>query len=138
MFRDDLSGSWDSYVSETYLDLPTWSEVGRTFGVRLNSGSFDPSNFALIYRLTGTLADISGSAPGWLLNNIFGMPSIPESSASLVPYVPYTASIAPPQNFITPTKTLDGARRLADVAADLNPPRTLADIAIGFVSSSLS
>lgn len=129
--------SWDAWVNETYVDDPMDAEIGRTFGIRLNTGSFISTDYALLYRLTGTLADASGSAPGWLLNNPFGMPSIPESSASLVPYVEYaTPAIESIHAVVSPTRVLDGPRRLADVASDINPRRTLADLAIAFVSSS--
>lgn len=131
------SASWDCWVNEQYDGVSTLNEIGRSFGVRLNTGSFDPMQFALIYNLTGSIADASGSAPGWLLNNQFGMPSIPDASASLAPYVAYvTPEALQVQTAITPNKTLDGPRRLADVAADLNPLQTLAERATAFVSSS--
>lgn len=133
------SASWDSWINETYEDVSLSNEIGRTFGLQLNTGSFDRMQSALVYKLTGTLADVSGSAPGWLLNNRFGMPMIPESSATLAPYseyVPSTSQLVAVQEFMLPTKTLDGARKLSDVARTINPPLTLVEIAADFVSGS--
>ncbi len=127
----------DWYVTEVWTDVPTSAEIGRTFGLVLNTGSVAQNHgFAVLYRLTGTLADISGSAPGWLTNNFTGMPSIPISSASLAPQVQTPVSGVKPDNYIFPQKALDGARRLENVAADFNPSRNLVQLAAIFVSSS--
>lgn len=137
MIGDMGSGSWDGFVSENYVDVPQGAAIGRSYGLRLDDGSFNRTDYALVYRLSGSLADISGSAPGWLLNNPFGMPRIPESSASLTPPSMSESFVSRPSAaFFTPVKTLDGARRLADVAADFNPPKTLVQMASAFVSSS--
>ncbi len=127
----------DWYVTEIWTDVPNDSEIGRTFGVVLNTGSISQNTgFAVLYRLTGTLADASGSAPGWLLNNSFGMPSIPISSASIVLHPPVPVTGTRPDGFIFPQKSLDGARKLESVAADFNPPKTLIQLAATFVSAS--
>jgi hypothetical protein len=97
----------------------------RTSGVVLNTGTFDQNNYALICRLTGALADLSGSAPGWLLNNQFGMPVIPLSSASLVPFVEQPIVTSHPNDILVVRPILDGARRLSDAARDVNAARTL-------------
>ena len=133
----NVTGGWDAFVSDTYVQADLRSEIGTTYGVALNSGSLNPSLHALTYRLSGSLADLSGSAPGWLLNNRFGMPQIPESSASLVPYEPYAAVASDGiLNSIVPQKTLDGPRRLADVARTVNPPQTMVELAADFASGS--
>ncbi len=134
-----FSGSWDSFVTQIYAAGQPESEVGRTFGVRLNSGSFNPNSYALIYKLSGSLADASGSAPSWLLNNQFGMPMISEPSASLAPYEPYiTEPLPSPQTALTVNRVLDGPRRLADTAEVHNPPLSLSQVAVSYVSSSRS
>lgn len=126
----------DYFRTLIYTTIPGGSSSGRTFDLRLNSGAIDPE-CALLYRLTGALADIVGSAPSWLLNNPFGVPAIPESSASLVTYVPYVnPQVAPPQQVIVPQKTLDGPTRLRDVARSINPPQTLVQLAADFASGS--
>lgn len=109
-----------------FLDVQEQAEINRTFGIVLNTGSVVQSKHALVYRLTGTLADYSGSAPGWLLNNEFGMPRIPLSSGSLVP--PSTESIISihPQDILAVRQTLDGAQRLSDAARDVSPKQTRA------------
>jgi hypothetical protein len=127
----------DYFVNSVYSFATSDSEIGHTFGVVLNSGSLNPNNSALIYRLTGALADQLGSAPSWLLNNQFGMPSIPQSSASLAPYV--SIPLTDPglaSDIITPQKTLDGARRLSDVASDVNPALSLWQLADAFSSGT--
>ena len=129
---------WDWWVSDTYTDVGYNAEVGRTFGLVMNSGSIDSSQYAVVYRLSGALASQFGPAPAWLTNNQFGMPAIPESSASLSP--PSNSGTISSgilaSSFFSPSKTLDGARRLEDVANDINPPQTLAQLALSFVSSS--
>ncbi len=126
----------DYFRNDIYTLTPDDGEVGRTFGILLNSGS-TTQDYALLYRLSGSLASISGNVPGWLLNNQFGMPMIPVSSASLVP-PSVSASIVPSSALgtIFPRKVLDGARRLSDEANDVNPTRTLVQLAADFVSGS--
>lgn len=133
--------NYDYFRTNIYTAAPDDSEIGRTIGITLSTGSFNYSQYALIYRLSGVLADISGSTPGWLLNNQFGMPAIPYSSATLSP--PPTGSdviVAPtvsPTKFITPVKVLDGARKLQDVVKDINLPLKLSTLAQRFVSTVL-
>ena len=110
--------------------IPNECEIGRSFGISSQSG------MALQYRLTGSLADISGSNPGWLLSGPFGMPIIPESSASLVPLVPEGIVGIPFSDFLQPRRNLDLPQRLSDVASDENPQVRLRDLATAFVSSS--
>jgi hypothetical protein len=128
MGRDDGSGSWDGYVSDTYIDYRGSAETGRTFGVGLNTGSVDFNQYALIYRITGTLADLSGTTPGWLLNNRFNMPWIPISSASLV-----EADVSPvvsihPQDILTDKPIVDSAARVTEAVQTSNPPLTRAEV----------
>jgi hypothetical protein len=110
-----------------YKDVPSKAEIGRTFGIALNTGSVNFSNHALVYRITGTLADYSGSAPGWLLNNRFGMPAIPLSSASLVENVVQEVVTIHPQDILATRPILDGAQRLSDAARDVKPTQTRAE-----------
>lgn len=124
----DGTGSWDAHISDTYHylnDDDYRPEVSRTIGIGLLTGSAESGDYAVMYRLTGALADLSGTTPGWLLNNEFGVPRIPISSASLIdnPYVhPETVN---PHDLLGERTILDGARRLADAAKDANPPLTL-------------
>jgi hypothetical protein len=136
--RDDLSGSFDAYVSDTYLDYRGSAETGRTFGVGLNTGSIPQNNYALIYRITGTLADISGSAPGWLTNNQFSMPSIPISSASLVPSVPQSIVSIHPQDILASRPLVDATQRLSDAARDAAAPMSRAEYAVELISGTLT
>lgn len=139
-----LSGSAPDYFkTQVYVTSPGTGEIGRTFGVVVNSGSLtkiglDPSeaNYALLYRLSGSLAGISGSAPGWLFTGQGGMPIIPESSATLVPFVAEPIRTVPFTNFMQPRRDLDIPSRLADVAFDANPQVRLRDLAVEFVSAS--
>ncbi len=128
----DLTGSWGNFLSDTYYLLDEQnnsSEIGRTMGVAQLTGSQVVGDFALFYRLTGTLADLSGSYPGWLLNNGFGMPAIPLSSASLTEPGPQDIISIHPQDVITTRPLLDGALRLADAARDASAPQTRAEYA---------
>lgn len=138
MFRADESGSWDSYVSEDYSTFSMEAEVGRTFGLHLNTGSFNRNDFALVYQITGTLADYSGSSPGWLLNNRFGMPQIPISSASLVGNPPQPVVGIHPQEIISVRPLVDGTQRLTDAARDALPPKLRAVYAAELVTGSLT
>ncbi len=106
------------------------SSIGRTFRIGLNTGSINQSSYALIYRLTGTLADLSGTTPGWLLNNEFGVPRIPLSSASLIEPAPEPVFSIHPQDLITVRPLLDGAQRLSDAARDAQPQQTRAEYVI--------
>jgi len=117
------------------MTVPEQCSIGRSFGIALKSGSID-SRTALVYRLTGSLADIVGSTPSWLLTGRNGMPNIPESSASLVPVVPLPVSAARLSDFLQPRRDLDQSQRLIDVASDANPQTSLRDLAAAFVSSS--
>jgi hypothetical protein len=128
---------WDYYTNHIENVADGGGEIGCTFGIQLNTGSFNRNECALVYGLSGALASISGTAPGWLLNNEFGMPRIPLASASLAEYVPNVPSeqrsvLA----VLSQPKVLDGPRRLADVARAVNPPQTLVDLAADFVSGS--
>ncbi len=105
------------------------AEISRTFGIGLNTGSMLQANYALLYRLTGTLADISGTTPGWLLDNEFGMPRIPISSASLVEASSEPIFSMHPQDILTVRPLLDGAQRLSDAARDAQPVKTRAEYA---------
>jgi hypothetical protein len=127
------SGSREAFVSETYLFFDNedkTSEIGRTFGVSYLTGSIENSDAALFYRLTGTLADLSGGMPGWLLNNEFGMPMIPLSSASLVEPSSEDIISIHPQDIMTVRPLLDGTQRLSDAAKDASPPLTRAQYAV--------
>lgn len=129
---------WDWWISDTYTEVGYNAEIGRTFGLALNGGTVDATQYALLYRLSGTLAGISGSTPGWLLNNSFGMPQIPTSTSSLVQLTSSLPVSASPSSFISPVKLLDGPRRLADVADDVNPQLTLVQLAADFVSGTVT
>jgi hypothetical protein len=127
------TGCLEAHVSETYLMFDQedkTSEVGRTFGVAYLTGSIENSDAALFYRLTGTLADLSGGMPGWLLNNEFGMPRIPLSSASLVEPSSEDIISIHPQDIMTVRPLLDGTQRLSDAAKDASPPLTRAQYAV--------
>ncbi len=128
-----ISSSNDIHVIDTER-----SSISRTFGVIMNTGSINLNGGALSYRLTGTLADYSGSAPGWLLNNEFGMPRIPLSSASLVPLSDESVATVHPQDILVTRPLLDGAQRLSDAARDASPPLTRADYAAEVVTGSLT
>lgn len=126
----DGIGGWESYISKTYLyqnDIGSPSEIGRTFGIGLNSGSMDMNRYALIYRVTGTLADVSGSTPGWLLNNRFGTPVIPISSASLVQTEEAPVTAINPQDLLFDNRIVDSAIRVTEAAQAVNPPITRAE-----------
>lgn len=114
---------------------PEYAEVGRSFGIQLLTGSVNFSAAALTYRLTGTLADTSGSAPGWLLNNMFGMPMIPQNSSSLVDNQPQPIQTINPNDILATRPLVDPAYRLKDAATDAKKPkirlRTFADILSG-------
>lgn len=118
-------------------NLPA-AEIGRTFGIGLNTGSLNLSSYALIYRLTGTLADFSGSAPGWLLNNEAGMPSIPASSSSLAPRGTDPVVTIHPQDILSVRPILDGAQRLTDAAKDAFVPVSRAAATIALISGTLT
>jgi hypothetical protein len=131
----DISGVLLGFPSITasnaiHAIVPSEAEIGRTFGIGLLTGAINQSNYALIYRLTGTLADISGTAPGWLLNNEFGMPRMPLSSASLVETEAEPIVSIHPQDILTIRPLLDGAQRLSDAARDAKPTQTRAEYAV--------
>lgn len=128
--------NFDWYPTQVYTVNPSDSDVGHTFGISLNTGSVDRTASALLYRLSGTLADISGSAPGWLLNNRFGMPQIPTSSASLAPAASTDSVPSTPLSVLNPPKAIDSPARLAESAAALHPLRTLRTLALDFASGS--
>lgn len=134
---DGLGPSVVTASNYIYAVTPPEAEIGRSFGIQLNTGSINPSGQALLYRITGTLADISGSAPGWLLNNQFGMPSIPQASASLVEPSKDSTEFHP-QDVLTIRPLLDGARRIADAARDAKKPRTRANNMAVLLSGSLT
>lgn len=129
------SGSWDAYVSNVMSTTPNSSEIGRTFGLQLNSGTFDPHGYAVLFSISGELAEISGSVPDWLLDNEFGIPSIPIDRATPLSSSRIEASDA--NSFLFPTKKLDSSRRLEDVSSDINPELTIPELANLFVSGSM-
>jgi hypothetical protein len=131
-------GSWDAYVSDVYSISPNDSIVGRTFGALLDSGSFDRSSPALLYRLTGSLAETFGTAPSWLMSNPFGVPVIPPSSSSLIVREDLPQSQINAERFIFPVPSLEGLKNLESVASNVNPEMSLDELAISFVSSSYS
>lgn len=126
---------WDFWLTDTYVPVDHAGEIGRSFGIRLNTGSV-PMDTALSYRLSGALAAVVGSAPGWLLSGPGGMPVIPESSATLVPRTALSIASSSPSDFLQPRRTLDLTQRLQDLAAEQNPLESLRDVAARFVSSS--
>lgn len=128
--------SWDFGFSDNFVVVDPENEIGATFGVTRLTGNFS-NETALLYRLTGSLADVVGeAAPDWLFTGPLGMPNIPESSATLSPRVPEPIVSFPFNSFLQPRRTLDGPQRLEDVSSDLNPPQSLRDLAAAFVSSS--
>jgi len=121
--------SQGAFVHGTYVSDPPQGGVDRSFGLALGSGSVD-ATVALVWSLSGTLADASGSAPAWLTANRYGMPAIPASTWSQVPPSPQPIiSASGALATIFPPKTLDGARRLADSIRTVNPSQTLNQLA---------
>ena len=110
---------------------------GMSTKIVLLTGSAVNGDYALAYRLTGALADLSGSTPGWLLNNQFSMPWIPISSASLVDFTVEPVVSIHPQDILAVTPILGGAERLQDAARIASPPRTRAQYAADVVTGSL-
>lgn len=94
------------------------------FGFFLGSGS-DGTTSAVQWWLSGALSDLSGTAPGWLTNNRFGMPDIPFSSASLYAGPATDVTTIHPQDIISDRPLLAGARLVSDAAVDANPPQKL-------------
>lgn len=130
-----IGSSFTTASWNTSMTIPGQNSIARTFGVTPNSGVVDVSK-ALRYRLTGSLADLVGTTPGWLFTGPFGMPVIPESSASLVSTTQQTVVSRPFSDFLQPRRDLDTSQRLIDVAADTKPQVSLRDLAIAFVSAS--
>jgi len=119
-----------------YVTAPGPAALFRSYGIAANSGAVNRTN-ALLYRLSGGLADAVGSStPSWLFSGPFGMPVVPESSATLVPLVQQSIASASPSGFLEPRRTLDLPQRLRDLASDQNPPATLRQLADRFVSAS--
>lgn len=134
-----LTGSWGSFVNNTYLAFPPFdstSEIGRTVGIGFLTASAESRDFAVLVRVTGALADLSGSSPGWLLNNPFGVPQIPISSASLVIGVTEPIVGLHPQDVLTVRPILTGARRLPDAAKDALPAQSRAEHFASIISGS--
>ena len=129
-----LRAGWDSWISQNFIASGEENEVGRSFGITPLSGNFS-NDSALFYRLSGTLANIVGETPAWLFTGNGGMPSIPESSASLAPRIEEPISTGRFNEFLLPRRTLDSTQLLQSVAADLNPPKTLRDLAAEFTGS---
>lgn len=121
------------YINEVYTTIPEKAGLGRTFGVTANTGTFREENYALLYRLTGSLADISGSVPSWLFSAPGGMPQIPESSASLVPV---SAESTPPRTNDFVVENASPPKILRDASYEIHPPLKRTQIAHLFVSSS--
>ena len=133
----ESSGAWDYFTTEIYTDTPNNGEIGRSFGFSMNSGGFvQPNSPALLYRLSGALADIVGQAPDWILDPFTLMPSIPESSASLVTRTSEAVSTPSFSTFLQPRRELDQTQLLSNVASETNPQLKLRDLAASFVSSS--
>lgn len=132
-----FTGSWDCFVSQNFEFPDQRTEIGCSFGLSLNSGTFS-SDSALVYRLSGSLADIVGQTPSWLLSGHGNMPIIPQSSASLVPVRRTAIETLPFLDFMSPRRDFDLPQRLIDVASDANPQLRLRDLADAFVSSSAS
>ena len=131
------TGSYDAFMSDTYLlRQDARCEIGRTFGVTFLTGNLLNTDAALYYRLSGALSDLSGSTPAWLLNNPFGVPVIPFSSASLISNDQVDVSSVHPQDILTVQTTLAGARLLTDAARDASAPETLADRFAGVLSGT--
>jgi len=126
---------WDFWLTDAYVVTDQAGEVGRSFGLGLHTGTV-PADTALVYRLSGALANIVGSTPSWLLSGQGGMPAIPESSATLVPLVPEPVASLSPSDFLQPRRTLDLPQRLQDIASDQNPALNLRQLAERFVSAS--
>jgi hypothetical protein len=138
-FLTGMTGSWDAHTSDTYLaDDQVWPEIGRTIGITLLTGSAENADFALYYRLSGSLADISGTTPGWLLNNQFAVPVIPISSASLVEFTTTAVNSINPQEIITVRPAIDSAQRLAEAAEDVQPLKTRVAVLAELLSGSSS
>lgn len=131
----NATGSWDAHISDTYLYQESTSdrgpdaapEISRTIGIGFLTGSAESGDFALLYRVTGTLADLSGTNPGWLLNNPFGTPVIPLSSASLVDPDVRPIVTLHPQDILSDRGILSTAVRIDEAAQDVNPPTTRAE-----------
>ena len=135
-----VSASFDYFINETRVDIQSQNEIGHSFGLSQKSGStgLDTSQ-ALLYGLSGTLANISGTAPAWLFNNSFGMPQIPLSSSSLSPRLTHTvARPIPFTSIMSPNPLLPSPAALSSVAAQYNPAQKLTQLAIDFVSGSTS
>lgn len=128
----------DYYKSRVFTDFPVDANIRRTYGIKLNTGSFSNSDYSLLYRLSGSLSEISGTAPGWLLNNRFGMPMIPESSSSLVEIVKQPIVSAPVADVLKLSSVFDSPKKLSDVVKSINPDKSIATLAINFVSGVLS
>ncbi len=127
----------DAGVTEVYTTAPSDSGIGRTFGMSFNSGSFD-TDYALLYRLSGALGDKIGEVPWWLTKNESGMPTIPLASSSLVAPADFGQTVNSGFAAAIPNVINGGLQTLADVASNINPQRTLAQLATDFVSGSLS
>ena len=125
----------DFWVNVVSVNYPSQHDIGRTFGLAPLTGTID-AQAALSYRLSGSLANVVGQVPSWLFTGQGGMPVIPESSASLIVIDGVEQRRHPFAGFLQPRRDLDMPQRLADVASDENPPATLRDLAIAFVSAS--
>lgn len=135
-FNPSPSASWDWYLTDIYTTDGPEGEVGRSFGLGLDAaGLVTPTGPALTYRLSGSLADIVGNTPTWLLDRFTGMPAIPESSATLVPREVVPISQGSFNQFLLPRPILDFPKSLRTVADVTNPPQTLRDLASAFTSS---
>ena len=131
-----VTASWDTGISDTYIPGNSLSEVRSTFGVTLNTGSFVEDGFALLYRLTGSLADIVGNAPDWLVDPSMGIPTLPESSASLVHTAIEPIEPLNVRGVLFPSKILDSAKNIRTVSKTVNPPKKLSQMALEFASGS--
>ena len=133
---DTGASSQGCFVHSTWTTEQT--TPGTIFGLFIGTGS-SPSDVALEWRLSGgILAAASGSGPAWLTNNQYGMPAIPLASWSLgFPIVPVAISAsANPLSVIFPSKNVDGGKSLRISADEVNPPKTLVQIAQGLSTGS--
>ena len=130
----DVPSEQECFVHATFIE--SQARPDASFGLSLGTGSNDPTT-ALVWSLSGAIQSVSGTNPGWLTDNFYGMPAIPASSWSLAvrdPVDPVPAT--DPFKTIFPRKILDGARTLPIVSRDDNPPKTLDRLAAEFLTGS--
>lgn len=131
-----VSPGQDYFLNEVWTDVQQQNSINAAFGVKLDTGSIADGSWALLYKLSGSLADASGTAPGWLLNNQFGMPSIPISSSSLARSEYTQQSVYSPLSVMSPSRVIDTPKSLFDAAKDFGNDKSIIELARQFVSSS--